>query len=299
MLTGSNSQVYQTQSNSSQKFNPKENVSSSTKPAGKNSNQLNGKPNKPRNPTQQQQQQQQPQQLPPPPPPSSQQQQQQQQQQQPQQQQSQQPKPAGSDLNTVDDNEKRFGRYPDGQQVFVGNLNQDLSEVELRSFFGQFGKVVDVRINTNTKQQSGRRLPNYGFVVFDDKQAVENLLSQSKSNSLTYKNEKGIEYRLNVEEKRARQGRVSSGFGGGNKSNRVTRSSSNGSRNGTFNNNNTNSNNNPKKNTNYSSNTHETGYINERSHVDRRKEHEGQIGDGGGGSFNKKNANNTNNPRRS
>jgi hypothetical protein len=295
VLTGTNSQVYQTQNNNSQKFIPKENVSSSTKPTGKNPNQMNGKPNKPRNPPQQhqQQQQQQPQQLPPPPPPSSQ-QQQQQQQQQPQQQ-SQQPKPAGSDLNIVDENEKRFGRYPDGQQVFVGNLNQDLSEVELRSFFGQFGKVVDVRINTNTKQQSGRRLPNYGFVVFDDKQSVEYLLSQSKANSLTYKNEKGIEYRLNVEEKRARQGRVSSGFGG-NKSNRVTRSSSNGSRNGTFNNNN---NNNPKKNTNYSSNTHETGYINERGNVDRRKEHEGHIGDGGGGSFNKKNANNTNNPRRS
>ena len=50
---------------------------------------------------------------------------------------------------------------------------------------------MDMRINTNSKQQSGRRLPNYGFVVFEEKQAVENLLSASKANSITYKNDKG------------------------------------------------------------------------------------------------------------
>jgi RNA recognition motif-containing protein len=143
--------------------------------------------------------------------------------------------------NSFEDDEKRFGRYPDSQQVFVGNLSQDLSEAELRYFFGTFGKVVEVRINTNTKQQSGRRLPNYGFVVFDDKQTVDTLLGTSKSNNLTYKNDKGVEFRLNVEEKRARQGREGggggrdggrdSGFRGG-KSNRATRSSSNGSRGG-------------------------------------------------------------------
>jgi hypothetical protein len=134
------------------------------------------------------------------------------------------------------DDEKRFGRYPDGQQVFVGNLNQDLTEPELRQYFGQFGKVLEVRINTNTKQQSGRRLPNYGFVVFDDKQAVETVLGNSKSNNLTYKNEKGVEYRLNVEEKRARQGRsfgtgaATNGTGPSKANNRNARSSSNGSR---------------------------------------------------------------------
>lgn len=131
----------------------------------------------------------------------------------------------------MDDAEKRFGRYPDVQQVFVGNLSPDISETELKQFFGLYGKVLEVRINTNTKQQSGRRLPNYGFVVFEEKKSVDALLGSSKSNNLTYKNEKG-EFRLNVEEKRARQGRQS-GFGGGSgggKSNRATRSSSNGSR---------------------------------------------------------------------
>lgn len=127
--------------------------------------------------------------------------------------------------------EKRFGRFPDGQQVFVGNLNQDLSETELKGFFGQYGRVVEVRINSNSKQQSGRRLPNYGFVVFDDKVTVDNLLGVNKSNNLTYKSDKGIEYRLNVEEKRARAGRMSnSNFGGNRGGQRTARSSSNGSR---------------------------------------------------------------------
>jgi RNA recognition motif-containing protein len=135
-------------------------------------------------------------------------------------------------LNNFEDADKRSARYPDNQQVFVGNLSPDLSENELKQFFGQFGKVVEVRINTNTKQQSGRRLPNYGFVVFDDKLSVDNLLGSSKSNNLTYKNDKG-EFRLNVEEKRARQARMSNFVGGGNgaKPDRVTRSSSNSSRN--------------------------------------------------------------------
>lgn len=206
------------------------------------------------------------------------------------------------------EDEKNFGRYPDGQQVFVGNLNQDLSEAELRTYFSQYGNVMDMRINTNSKQQSGRRLPNYGFVVFEEKQAVENLLAASKSNSITYKNEKG-EYRLNVEEKRARQGRISSGFGGGKggNNNRNNRSTSNGSRNGNINNNNAeNQRDRPKKtnntNNNFSSNnTQESGSGYDRregggfGNSDRRKTdiHDGQpIVDGGS-------RRNNANPRRS
>lgn len=111
------------------------------------------------------------------------------------------------DLSGNLDDDKRFGRYPDNQQVFVGNLNQDLTEVELKKIFSDYGKVVEVRINTNSKQQSGRRLPNYGFVVFDDKVTVDNLLGSAKSHNIAYTNDKGVEFRLNVEEKRARQGR--------------------------------------------------------------------------------------------
>lgn len=280
-MTGSNVQVFQTSqflSNAPQKPVVKEqnfnsNATSNTKQASKN--QMNGssKPNKPRNQESRGQQGQ-----------------------QPQAQQDRAPQaPREQRVTESDESKSAFGRYPDGQQVFVGNLNQELSETELRTYFSQYGKVMDMRINTNSKQQSGRRLPNYGFVVFEEKQAVENLLSASKANSITYKNDKGIEYRLNVEEKRARQGRISSGYASGGKSNRATRSTSNGSRNGEHNNN-SNSNNQrqdrPKKNQNYSqsSNTHEQtgGY-------DRRKTdiHDtNQMVDNGS-------RRNNNNPRRS
>lgn len=278
MLTGNNSQVYQTSqylpSNNTQKMNTKEQNFNNT-----NTNQTNSKSaasktngaskpshNKSRNQEGRNQEKGQ------------------------QEKNSQQQR---EKENRADEDEKRFGRYPDGQQVFVGNLNQDLSEAELRTYFSQYGKVMDMRINTNSKQQSGRRLPNYGFVVFEEKQAVENLLNASKSNSITYKNDKGIEYRLNVEEKRARQGRISSGFAGNNgpKSNRNTRSSSNGSRNGGQ----TERTERPKKNTNnysQSSNTHDTAGYDNRGFNRKTEMHDGQMVDNGG-------RRNNANPRRS
>jgi len=234
MLTGGNSQVYQTSQYlpSAPKYGNKEqtNTNNNSQNAGKQT-KTNGGPkanhNKSRNQDGarggNQQQNQQTQQ-------EKGQQQQHQQQQQPRE--PRDPKDPKEPRGTGEEDEKKFARYPDGQQVFVGNLNQDLSEAELRTYFSQYGKVMDMRINTNSKQQSGRRLPNYGFVVFEEKQAVENLLSASKANSITYKNDKGVEYRLNVEEKRARQGRISSGFNKQSQNNRNTRSSSNGSRNG-------------------------------------------------------------------
>jgi len=189
---------------------------------------------------------------------SSNQQQSQQQQQQPQShQQQQQQQTTNGNVSDLEDEKRSASRYSDGQQVFVGNLSQDLSEAELKQYFGQYGRVLEVRINTNTKQQSGRRLPNYGFVVFEEKQSVDVLLGSSKSNNLTYKNDKGVEFRLNVEEKRARQTRMSTGYGG-KQNNRVTRSSSNGSRNGQNNYNNNNNNNNKK-------NINNDGFVGDKS----------------------------------
>jgi Ras GTPase-activating protein-binding protein 1 len=129
--------------------------------------------------------------------------------------------------NAGTDDSAKFSRHPDAHQVFVGNLQSDVNENELQAFFSQFGPVVDVRINKNTKQQSDRRLPNYGFIVFDSQESVENVLRNSKL-GLTYKDGKGVEHRLNIEEKRARQsGGKQQGGGGGN-----NRSSSNGSKGG-------------------------------------------------------------------
>lgn len=120
-----------------------------------------------------------------------------QQQQQLQQQQQQQQRQSG------DNEDEKNKRYPDTQQIFVGNLQPDTNEIELKTFFSQFGNVIEVRINYNNKQQSGRRLPNYGFIVFDKVETVNELLRTSKP-YLTYVNDKGVEHRLNIEEKRAR-----------------------------------------------------------------------------------------------
>jgi hypothetical protein len=133
-------------------------------------------------------------------------------------------------FDDLEDPEKR--RYPDNQQIFVGNLSPEISDAELEAFFGQYGKVVEVRINSNNKQQSGRRLPNYGFVVFEESRSVDFLLVSAKANNLTYTNEKGVEYRLNVEEKRMRQGRGNNNNAGFTKvPHRANRSTSNGSNN--------------------------------------------------------------------
>jgi len=129
--------------------------------------------------------------------------------------------------NASTDDSAKFSRHPDAHQVFVGNLQSDVNENELQAFFSQFGPVVDVRINKNTKQQSDRRLPNYGFIVFDSQESVENVLRNSKL-GLTYKDGKGVEHRLNIEEKRARQ----SGGGGKQQGGGNNRSSSNGSKGG-------------------------------------------------------------------
>lgn len=88
----------------------------------------------------------------------------------------------------------RGTRFSDSQQLFVGNLPHNVSEKELRQFFGVYGTVVELRINT--KSSSGK-VPNFGFVVFDSPEPVQHILSNKpiKFNG---------EHRLNVEEKKPR-----------------------------------------------------------------------------------------------
>lgn len=74
--------------------------------------------------------------------------------------------------------EKKPVTYGDEQQVFVGNLPQDITEDELRTFFSKYGNIVDVRINRTNQKASAGRTPNYGFVTFDDTRIVKAILSQ-------------------------------------------------------------------------------------------------------------------------
>jgi len=122
VFTGTNPQVYQGQTNAGS-TNTHATNTQQKRVNGNFNNSSKSQQNKPRNQQQQTS--------------SSSQQNQAQQQQQPVQQQPSQQKQSAEQqrADQMLDDEKRFGRYPDGQQVFVGNLNQDLSETELRSFF--------------------------------------------------------------------------------------------------------------------------------------------------------------------
>lgn len=94
------------------------------------------------------------------------------------------------------DNLSRINQYPDSQQVFVGNLPHTMSEKDLKDYFGDWGTVLDSRINK--KSDRNTEVPNYGFVVFDDDSAVQKVLKNRGQFTL----DDG--HRLNVEEKKQR-----------------------------------------------------------------------------------------------
>ncbi|XP_018106221.1 GTPase activating protein (SH3 domain) binding protein 1 L homeolog isoform X1 [Xenopus laevis] len=89
---------------------------------------------------------------------------------------------------------RRINRYPDSHQLFVGNLPHDVDKTELKEFFQTYGNVVELRIN------SGGKLPNFGFVVFDDAEPVQKILG---NRPIMFR----ADVRLNVEEKKTRAAR--------------------------------------------------------------------------------------------
>ncbi|KAL4239659.1 GTPase activating protein (SH3 domain) binding protein [Mactra antiquata] len=70
--------------------------------------------------------------------------------------------------------DRRGTRFPDSHQLFVGNLPHNVAEKELKTFFEEFGNVVELRINT--KSGTGSKVPNFGFVVFDNPDPVQHVL---------------------------------------------------------------------------------------------------------------------------
>ncbi|XP_023655151.1 ras GTPase-activating protein-binding protein 2 isoform X1 [Paramormyrops kingsleyae] len=92
---------------------------------------------------------------------------------------------------------RRPVRYPDSHQLFVGNLPHDIDENELKEFFMNYGNVVELRINT---KGVGGKLPNFGFVVFDDSDPVQRILGAKVGGPIMFRGE----VRLNVEEKKTR-----------------------------------------------------------------------------------------------
>ena len=96
-------------------------------------------------------------------------------------------------------------QYSDVQQLFVGNLPHNCTEEDLRDLFCQWGKVADIRISNKGAAQSkqtpaGTRVPNFGFVIFEETRAVQRVLAHlEKKPIFLYDN-----HRLNVEEKKTK-----------------------------------------------------------------------------------------------
>ncbi|XP_014205130.1 ras GTPase-activating protein-binding protein 2 isoform X2 [Copidosoma floridanum] len=138
-------------------------------------------------------------------------QQQQQQQQQPQQTQQQQyPQrlPRTSLPVQPRDGERRRPGYTDAHQLFLGNLPHNASENDLRQVFERYGRVADLRVhskqNDRTKGPPGQgqnntRVPNYGFITFEDSSVVSKVLDDLP---IYFPDENG--QKLNVEEKKFR-----------------------------------------------------------------------------------------------
>ncbi|XP_026991647.1 ras GTPase-activating protein-binding protein 1 isoform X7 [Tachysurus fulvidraco] len=104
------------------------------------------------------------------------------------------PRPGAREGESGEPEVRRVVRYPDSQQLFVGNVPHDVDRAELKEFFEQYGTVLELRIN------SGGKLPNFGFVVFDDSEPVQKILSNRPIKL------RG-DVRLNVEEKKTRSAR--------------------------------------------------------------------------------------------
>ncbi|XP_006871633.1 PREDICTED: ras GTPase-activating protein-binding protein 2 isoform X2 [Chrysochloris asiatica] len=115
------------------------------------------------------------------------------------------PRPGRGDIEQNESDSRRIIRYPDSHQLFVGNLPHDIDENELKEFFMSFGNVVELRINT---KGVGGKLPNFGFVVFDDSEPVQRILI---AKPIMFRGE----VRLNVEEKKTRAARERETRGGG------------------------------------------------------------------------------------
>jgi len=84
-----------------------------------------------------------------------------------------------NDSDSADGDYQSKKQYPDENQVFVGNLPQNIVEEDLRNLFQRYGRILDVRINRqNQKLSSNAKTPNYGFVTFENPDIVQQILKQ-------------------------------------------------------------------------------------------------------------------------
>uniref|UniRef100_A0A8C5DG68 RRM domain-containing protein n=1 Tax=Gouania willdenowi TaxID=441366 RepID=A0A8C5DG68_GOUWI len=98
---------------------------------------------------------------------------------------------SSSGLRDLESEGRRMVRYPDSHQLFVGNIPHNVEKPELMDFFEQFGSVLDFKIISREKH------PNFSFVVFNDSEPVQKILSSRPIELFD-------NVRLNVQEKKTR-----------------------------------------------------------------------------------------------
>lgn len=121
------------------------------------------------------------------------------------------------------DGERRGGarpcQYGDAHQLFLGNLPHNATEQDLRQIFERYGRVADLRVHSKSNDRckgplgsnNTTKVPNYGFITFEDQQVVLKVLN---SQPILYPDEHGQKLKLNIEEKKPRPRIAMEGSGG-------------------------------------------------------------------------------------
>ena len=93
----------------------------------------------------------------------------------------------------------------DPMKIFVGGLNFETTDDDLRQHFEKFGEVTDCKVITDRETEQSK---GFGFVSFSDSQTVDSILAQFEHN---------IDGRqVNVNKAKARSGGGGGGgYGGG------------------------------------------------------------------------------------
>ncbi|KAI5702862.1 hypothetical protein M8J75_004961 [Diaphorina citri] len=95
------------------------------------------------------------------------------------------------------------GVHPnDNQQLFMGNIPLSAQEDELRALFGQFGTILDLKILSKVQKGPNNRVPNYGFIIFEDPATVQTVLQNTPIYFPNASDPTAV--KLNVEEKKRR-----------------------------------------------------------------------------------------------
>merc|ERR1711988_270689 len=113
------------------------------------------------------------------------------------------------------DGRKEIVRYPDDQQIFVGNLPTNCVESDIRHHFAKVAKVLEVRLNP-AKQGRDKPQPAFAFVVFESKEIIIKILgNRAAYQDMTFNN---ASHRINIEPKESTRDSRKSRDGGGYRS---------------------------------------------------------------------------------